>query len=109
MYVLCIVIHMHFIFVVGQNYIVAVTGFYCKLCSKFYNNEKAAKESHCQSRSHYDKYKVPYFWWCGALDNYYVELFWNVCLKMYKVEQFHARCHFSYIKIIVHFMKDLPT
>lgn len=43
---------------IGQNYIVAVTGFYCKLCSKFYNNEKAAKESHCQSRSHYDKYKI---------------------------------------------------
>lgn len=43
---------------IGQNYIVSVTGFYCKLCSKFYNNEKAAKESHCQSRSHYDKYKI---------------------------------------------------
>ncbi|XP_061164509.1 uncharacterized protein LOC133173542 [Saccostrea echinata] len=42
---------------VGQNYIVAVTGFYCKLCSKFYNNEKAAKEAHCQTRAHYDKYK----------------------------------------------------
>lgn len=60
----CIVILMHFIFVVGQNYIVAVTGFYCKLCSKFYNNEKAAKESHCQSRSHYDKYKVLMMMWC---------------------------------------------
>ncbi|XP_062611308.1 matrin-3-like, partial [Saccostrea cucullata] len=42
---------------IGQNYIVPVTGFYCKLCSKFYNNEKAAKESHCQTRAHYDKYK----------------------------------------------------
>ncbi|XP_062585537.1 zinc finger protein 638-like isoform X2 [Saccostrea cucullata] len=42
---------------IGQNYIVPVTGFYCKLCSKFYNNEKAAKEAHCQTRAHYDKYK----------------------------------------------------
>ncbi|XP_048778398.2 uncharacterized protein LOC125682058 isoform X3 [Ostrea edulis] len=53
---------------IGQNYIVAVTGFYCKLCSKFYNNEKAAREAHCQSRSHYDKFKDYYQLLCNCLN-----------------------------------------
>ncbi|KAH9499656.1 hypothetical protein Btru_074350 [Bulinus truncatus] len=43
---------------VGLSYIIPVTGFFCKLCHKFYNNEKSAKGAHCQSESHYDKFKL---------------------------------------------------
>lgn len=43
---------------VGLNYIIPVTGFFCKLCHKFYNNEKSAKGAHCQSESHYEKFKL---------------------------------------------------
>ncbi|GFO45579.1 Cdkn1a interacting Zinc finger protein 1a [Plakobranchus ocellatus] len=43
---------------VGQNYIIPVTGFFCKLCNKFYNNEKSAKGPHCQSEGHYEKFKA---------------------------------------------------
>ncbi|CAL1545605.1 unnamed protein product [Lymnaea stagnalis] len=43
---------------VGLNYIIPVTGFFCKLCHKFYNNEKSAKGAHCQSEAHYDKFKL---------------------------------------------------
>ncbi|BFZ06013.1 hypothetical protein BsWGS_09054 [Bradybaena similaris] len=43
---------------VGVKYIIPVTGYFCKLCHKFYNNEKSAKGSHCQSETHYEKFKV---------------------------------------------------
>ncbi|BFZ20679.1 hypothetical protein BsWGS_23717 [Bradybaena similaris] len=42
---------------VGVNYIIPVTGFFCKLCHKFYNNEKSAKGAHCQSEAHYERLK----------------------------------------------------
>ncbi|CAI9718500.1 interacting zinc finger 1a [Octopus vulgaris] len=41
----------------GQNYIIAVSGYFCKLCHKFYNNENAAKNTHCQSKSHFEKFE----------------------------------------------------
>ncbi|GFR78411.1 Cdkn1a interacting zinc finger protein 1a [Elysia marginata] len=43
---------------VGQNFIIPVTGFFCKLCNKFYNNEKSAKVTHCQTEAHYEKFKL---------------------------------------------------
>ncbi|RUS87198.1 hypothetical protein EGW08_005038 [Elysia chlorotica] len=43
---------------VGQNFIIPVTGFFCKLCNKFYNNEKSAKGAHCQTEGHYEKFKA---------------------------------------------------
>lgn len=42
---------------VGQRYIVQVSGYFCKLCSKFYINESSARVSHCQSLAHFDKLK----------------------------------------------------
>ncbi|XP_052789714.1 zinc finger CCCH domain-containing protein 13-like isoform X2 [Mya arenaria] len=42
----------------GQSFIVPVYGFFCKVCSKFYNNEQAAKVTHCQSKPHYEKVKT---------------------------------------------------
>lgn len=41
---------------VGQNYVVPVSGYFCKLCHKFYTTEAAAKTSHCMSKPHYDKF-----------------------------------------------------
>ncbi|KAK3088456.1 hypothetical protein FSP39_019403 [Pinctada imbricata] len=43
---------------VGQNFVVQVTGYFCKLCHKFYNNETTAKTTHCMSQPHREKYKA---------------------------------------------------
>ncbi|XP_076814094.1 uncharacterized protein LOC143460478 isoform X2 [Clavelina lepadiformis] len=40
----------------GQKYVIAVSGFFCKICHKFYNSESSAKITHCKSRNHYDKF-----------------------------------------------------
>nr|CAB3244011.1 proteoglycan 4 [Phallusia mammillata] len=40
----------------GQKYVIAVSGFFCKICHKFYNSEASAKVTHCKSRTHYDKF-----------------------------------------------------
>ncbi|KAK7094605.1 zinc finger protein on ecdysone puffs-like [Littorina saxatilis] len=42
---------------VGQTCVIPVSGFFCKLCNKFYNNETAAKDTHCKTEAHYAKYK----------------------------------------------------
>ncbi|XP_067662115.1 zinc finger protein on ecdysone puffs-like isoform X2 [Haliotis asinina] len=42
---------------VGQNYVIPVSGFFCKLCHKFYNTETAAKVTHCQSQAHFNMFK----------------------------------------------------
>ncbi|XP_076454979.1 uncharacterized protein LOC143289763 [Babylonia areolata] len=41
----------------GQMCVIPVSGWFCKLCNKFYNNESAAKETHCKTEEHYVKYK----------------------------------------------------
>ncbi|XP_055799449.1 matrin-3-like isoform X1 [Salvelinus fontinalis] len=38
---------------VGLDYLVPRTGFFCKLCNIFYNNEETAKSVHCSSEEHY--------------------------------------------------------
>ncbi|KAL8602073.1 hypothetical protein ACOMHN_007343 [Nucella lapillus] len=43
--------------VTGQACVIAVTGWFCKVCNKFYNNESAAKETHCMSELHFNNYK----------------------------------------------------
>ena len=43
---------------VGQDHVIAVTGFFCKLCHKFYKNEDMARSVHCRSERHFDKYQV---------------------------------------------------
>ncbi|XP_006812493.1 uncharacterized protein LOC100372957 [Saccoglossus kowalevskii] len=42
---------------VGQEHVVPVAGFFCKLCHKFYNNESNAKFSHCKTKPHYTAVK----------------------------------------------------
>ncbi|XP_033731994.1 RNA-binding protein 20-like isoform X2 [Pecten maximus] len=42
---------------VGQKFIVPVSGFFCKLCHRFYNSESAARVSHCQSESHFKNFQ----------------------------------------------------
>ncbi|XP_064616421.1 uncharacterized protein LOC135480504 [Liolophura sinensis] len=43
--------------VVGQEFVVPVSGFFCKLCYKFYNKETTARVTHCLSKTHYDRYQ----------------------------------------------------
>ncbi|CAG2222598.1 unnamed protein product [Mytilus edulis] len=43
---------------VGQKYVVPVSGYFCKLCHKFYTTEASAKTNHCQSKQHYDKFNA---------------------------------------------------
>ncbi|TRZ00800.1 hypothetical protein DNTS_034657 [Danionella cerebrum] len=38
--------------------IIAVSGFFCKLCNIFFSDENRAKSDHCRSLEHYNKLKV---------------------------------------------------
>ncbi|KAL0192028.1 hypothetical protein M9458_010324, partial [Cirrhinus mrigala] len=40
------------------NYVIPVTGFFCKLCNIFYTDENRAKSEHCRSLEHYNNLKV---------------------------------------------------
>lgn len=42
----------------GVNYIIPVTGFFCKLCNVFYSDETKANSEHCKSLEHYNNLKV---------------------------------------------------
>lgn len=42
---------------VGQEHVISVTGYFCKLCRKFYNNETMAKVTHCKAEAHFEKYR----------------------------------------------------
>jgi len=44
--------------VAGVEHVISVTGYFCKLCHKFYNNETMARITHCKSQSHFNKYLV---------------------------------------------------
>ncbi|XP_059405716.1 matrin-3 isoform X1 [Carassius carassius] len=44
--------------IVGVNYVIPVTGFFCKLCNIFYTDEKRAKSEHCRSLEHYNNLKL---------------------------------------------------
>ncbi|XP_041368978.1 glutamic acid-rich protein-like [Gigantopelta aegis] len=42
---------------VGVDFVTPVTGFFCKLCNKFYKKETTAKVDHCSSVTHYHLWK----------------------------------------------------
>uniref|UniRef100_A0A671KFZ8 Uncharacterized LOC107702950 n=1 Tax=Sinocyclocheilus anshuiensis TaxID=1608454 RepID=A0A671KFZ8_9TELE len=44
--------------IVAVNYVIPVTGFFCKLCNMFYTDEKRAKSEHCRSLEHYNNLKL---------------------------------------------------
>ncbi|PIK50646.1 hypothetical protein BSL78_12492 [Apostichopus japonicus] len=46
--------------IVGQEYVIPVTGFFCKLCRKFYNSENSARVIHCKSQAHFTNLKKLY-------------------------------------------------
>ncbi|XP_078282546.1 uncharacterized protein LOC144608530 isoform X2 [Rhinoraja longicauda] len=43
--------------VYGQEYVVPVTGFLCKLCHKFYHSESTARFTHCKSLMHFQNFQ----------------------------------------------------
>eukprot|EP00058_Branchiostoma_floridae_P010846 XP_002596334.1 hypothetical protein BRAFLDRAFT_121224 [Branchiostoma floridae] len=43
---------------VGQEFVIPITGYFCKLCHKFYKNEASAIVGHCKSQLHYDNVKA---------------------------------------------------
>jgi len=43
--------------VVAMDHVVPMTGYYCKVCHKFYHNEVMAKVTHCRSKPHCAKYE----------------------------------------------------
>ncbi|XP_051750255.1 uncharacterized protein zgc:152816 isoform X2 [Ctenopharyngodon idella] len=43
---------------VGVNYVIPVTGFFCKLCNMFYTDENKAKSEHCRSLEHHNNFKL---------------------------------------------------
>ncbi|XP_033642797.1 uncharacterized protein LOC117302921 [Asterias rubens] len=45
---------------IGSEFVIPIAGFFCKLCSKFYNKEKTAKDVHCATSFHIAKAKQYY-------------------------------------------------
>ncbi|XP_029600410.1 zinc finger protein 638 [Salmo trutta] len=45
---------------IGQDFVVPKTGFFCKLCSRFYGSEHTAKKTHCSSLQHYQNMQKYY-------------------------------------------------
>ncbi|XP_051997569.1 zinc finger protein 638 isoform X2 [Xyrauchen texanus] len=45
---------------IGVDFVVPKTGFFCRLCSLFYDNEGTAKKSHCSSLRHYQNLEKYY-------------------------------------------------
>ncbi|XP_078685589.1 uncharacterized protein LOC144918582 isoform X4 [Branchiostoma floridae x Branchiostoma belcheri] len=43
---------------VGQEFVIPITGYFCKLCHKFYKNEMSAIDGHCKSQLHYNNVKA---------------------------------------------------
>uniref|UniRef100_A0A096M884 Zinc finger protein 638-like n=1 Tax=Poecilia formosa TaxID=48698 RepID=A0A096M884_POEFO len=43
---------------VGLEYLVPKTGFFCKVCSRFFTGAKAAEISHCKTLKHYENLQV---------------------------------------------------
>merc|ERR1739838_537117 len=43
--------------VVAMDHVVPMTGYYCKVCHKFYHNEVMTKVTHCRSKPHSAKYE----------------------------------------------------
>ncbi|XP_030215303.1 cdkn1a interacting zinc finger protein 1b isoform X1 [Gadus morhua] len=39
--------------VYGSSFVVPVTGFLCRLCQKFFDNEATARHTHCRTHTHY--------------------------------------------------------
>uniref|UniRef100_A0A8C5BP69 C2H2-type domain-containing protein n=1 Tax=Gadus morhua TaxID=8049 RepID=A0A8C5BP69_GADMO len=37
----------------GSSFVVPVTGFLCRLCQKFFDNEATARHTHCRTHTHY--------------------------------------------------------
>ena len=53
--------------VAGVDQVISVTGYFCKLCHKFYNNEMMARITHCKTQAHFDKYLVRVSLLCSSL------------------------------------------
>ncbi|XP_067868235.1 cdkn1a interacting zinc finger protein 1a isoform X2 [Heterodontus francisci] len=43
--------------VYGQEFVIPVTGFLCKLCHKFYHSESTARFTHCKSLMHFQNFQ----------------------------------------------------
>uniref|UniRef100_A0A3Q2PNA1 RNA-binding protein 20-like n=1 Tax=Fundulus heteroclitus TaxID=8078 RepID=A0A3Q2PNA1_FUNHE len=43
---------------VGMEYLVPKTGFFCKVCSRFFTGAKVAEISHCKTLKHYENLRV---------------------------------------------------
>jgi len=76
--------------VTGQKYVIPVSGFFCKLCHRFYNSENAAKISHCQSQAHYDKFQVRSHIFLDVRLIIYVSCYVYICKD--DVEMLNAFC-----------------
>lgn len=42
----------------GLEFLVPKTGFFCKVCARFFSGSKEAEISHCKTRKHYEMLQV---------------------------------------------------
>lgn len=72
----------------GQEFVVPTTGFFCSLCSIFYQKENMAKERHCSSRRHYESLQVHSTRTCTQVHDTHtaLEQFGNTCYSFVSTE-----------------------
>lgn len=42
----------------GMEFLAPKTGFFCKVCNRFFSGAKEAEMAHCKTQKHYDNVKV---------------------------------------------------
>ncbi|XP_048469608.1 cdkn1a interacting zinc finger protein 1a isoform X2 [Rhincodon typus] len=69
--------------VYGQEFVVPVTGFLCKLCHKFYHSESTARFTHCKSLMHFQNLQVRWLFHdvaCVSFSPQYLFSLFSPCL-----------------------------
>lgn len=49
----------------GMEFLAPKTGFFCKVCNRFFSGAKEAEIVHCKTRKHYDNVKVSTMHFCN--------------------------------------------
>lgn len=50
----------------GMEFLAPKTGFFCKVCNRFFSGAKEAEIAHCKTRKHYDNVKVSAIHMCNV-------------------------------------------
>lgn len=70
-----------------MEFLAPKTGFFCKVCNRFFSGAKEAEIAHCKTQKHYDNVKVRMIHIC------------NIGTQVHVTEHFHANVLIAYKRI----------